>query len=88
MKDLAEPLNPELRGEADYCTARRIADILLCSKQHVYNLANGKVAGVPSLPAIRLGRTLRFDRKSVARWAAKLESSDVACDKRTTQSVP
>ena len=84
MKDLAEPLNPELRGEADYCTARRIADILLCSKQHVYNLANGKVAGVPRLPAIRLGRTLRFDRESVKKWMADIEAAGVGCSNGTT----
>lgn len=84
MRDLDRPTTPDPRADATYCTAQIVADTLCCSKQHVYNLANGKVPGVPSLPAIRLGRTLRFFRKSVERWAAELESVGVGCNNGTT----
>ena len=46
----------ELVRESEMLTLREVAGILRCSKTHVGNLINGKVTGVPRLPAVSMGR--------------------------------
>lgn len=40
----------------DILTVSEVAVELRCSKAHVFNAINGKVAGVSPLPAIHMGR--------------------------------
>jgi len=49
-------------------TAAEVAADLRCSKAHVYNMINGKVAGVTPLPAITMGRRKLVRRSSLERW--------------------
>jgi hypothetical protein len=49
-------------------TAAEIAAELRCSKAHVHNLINGKVAGAAPLPAIHLGRRKVVRRSTLERW--------------------
>jgi hypothetical protein len=48
---------------------------LRCSKAHVYNLIAGKVAGLPPLPAIRLGRRKLVRLPTLLAWAAAIEGA-------------
>jgi excisionase family DNA binding protein len=49
-------------------TADEVAKELRCSKAHVHNLINGKVAGVAALPSIHLGRRRLIRRETLNQW--------------------
>lgn len=49
-------------------TVAEVAKHLRCSKAHVYNVIEGKVAGVSPLPAISMGRRKLVRRDSLERW--------------------
>jgi excisionase family DNA binding protein len=49
-------------------TIPEVAAELRCSKAHVYNLVNGRVRGVSSLPAIVMGRRKLIRRSTLDRW--------------------
>ena len=54
--------------------AAEVARDLRCSKAHAHHLINGAVAGVPAIPALRLGRRAVVLRSSLERWKAQVES--------------
>ena len=54
--------------KGEILTAAEIAAELRCSKAHVHNLINGKVAGAAPLPAIHLGRRRVVRRSTLERW--------------------
>jgi excisionase family DNA binding protein len=49
-------------------TIAEVAADLRCSKAHVYNAINGKVAGVSALPAITMGRRKLVRHSTLERW--------------------
>jgi len=49
-------------------TVAEVAAELRCSKAHVHNAINGKVAGVSPLPAIHMGRRKLVRRSALERW--------------------
>lgn len=49
-------------------TLNDVARDLRCSKSQVSNLVNGRLRGVPPLPAIPLGRRLLVRRSSLEAW--------------------
>jgi hypothetical protein len=49
-------------------TLPEVAIELRCSKAHVSHLINGKVPGVPPLPAIALGRRRVIRRSTFEQW--------------------
>ena len=49
-------------------TIPEVATELRCSKAHVYNAINGKLAGVSRLPAIHMGRRKLVLRSSLELW--------------------
>lgn len=49
-------------------TVSDVAAELRCSKAHVHNAINGKVAGVSPLPAIHMGRRKLIRRSALERW--------------------
>jgi hypothetical protein len=49
-------------------TIPEVAAELRCSKAHVYNVINGKVSGVSSLPTITMGRRKLVRRGTLHRW--------------------
>jgi hypothetical protein len=55
-------------SEDQILTIREVAADLRCSKAHVYNVINGKVTGVSSLPVITLGRRKLVRRGTLDRW--------------------
>lgn len=54
-------------------TLLEVAKILRVSKTHVCNLINGKVAGVPRLPAIVMGRRKLVRRSVLEAWIRAVE---------------
>jgi excisionase family DNA binding protein len=56
-------------------TLPEIADELRCSKAHVSHLINGKVSGVPTLPAIALGRRRLIRRSTFEQWKKLTEAA-------------
>ncbi len=50
------------------------AALVRCSRAHLSNVVNGKVHGIPRLPAVRIGRRVLFRRESLERWLQQLES--------------
>jgi hypothetical protein len=49
-------------------TVAEVAAELRCSKAHVHNTINGKVAGVLPLPAIHMGRRKLVRRTALELW--------------------
>lgn len=52
----------------DILTVPEVADELRCSRAHLYNLLNGKVAGATPLPAISMGRRKLIRRSTLEHW--------------------
>ncbi len=59
-------------GKRDVLTLTEIARILRCSKTHISNVLNGKVAGVPRLAHVAMGRRKLVLREWLDEW---MESS-------------
>jgi excisionase family DNA binding protein len=68
-------------------TAAEVAADLRCSKAHVYNMINGKVAGVTPLPAITMGRRRLVRRSSLELWKNANEQSHFDAMMRRAHSV-
>ncbi len=49
------------------------AKFVRCSRAHLCNIVNGKAAGIPQLPAVRIGRRVLFRRESLEEWLALVE---------------
>ena len=56
-------------------TVPEVAADLRCSKAHVYNVINGRVAGVSPLPAIGMGRRKLVRRSTLELWKRANERS-------------
>ena len=54
-------------------TTREGAQVLRCSKAHFCNLLRGRVAGVPRLPSLRLGRRQLVRKASLKEWIDLVE---------------
>ncbi len=61
---------------SDILTVAEVATELRCSKAHVYNAINGRVAGVSRLPAISMGRRKLVRRSSLEAWKKANEGQD------------
>jgi excisionase family DNA binding protein len=64
----------ETLGTTGILTVKEAALMLRCSKAHLCNVVNGKVTGVPHLPAVRIGRRMLFRRDSLEQWLREIES--------------
>lgn len=49
-------------------TVAEVAAELRCSKAHVHNAINAKIAGVSPLPAIHMGRRKLIRRSALEQW--------------------
>jgi excisionase family DNA binding protein len=56
-------------------TVEEVAVNLRCSEAHVYNVINGRVAGVSPLPAIQMGRRKLVRRSTLENWKQANEKS-------------
>lgn len=68
-------------------TVAEVAADLRCSKAHVYNMINGKVAGVAALPAITMGRRRLVRRSSLEGWKCVVERGRSDAMMRAAHSV-
>src|SRR5262245_52686116 len=60
---------------SDVMTIPEVAAELRCSRAHVYNVINGRVAGVSPLPAISMGRRKLVRRASLEVWKRENEKA-------------
>lgn len=67
-----QPANTVI-GLPEVLTTREGAQVLRCSKAHFCNLLNGRVAGVPRLPYLRLGRRRLVRKATLMRWIEEVE---------------
>jgi excisionase family DNA binding protein len=58
----------ELAARREILTLHEVAEILRCSKTHVSNVINGKVAGVPKLTHLAMGRRKLIRRAWLDQW--------------------
>jgi excisionase family DNA binding protein len=58
-------------------TVSEVATELRCSKAHVHNAINAKLAGVSPLPAIQMGRRKLVRRSALERWKRLNEKGSV-----------
>ena len=63
----------------DVLTLNEVAGMLRCSKTHVCNVIAGRVASLPPLPHMSLGRRILVRRIALEQW---LESLEVSADRR------
>jgi hypothetical protein len=63
------------RMPSDVMTIAEVAADLRCSKAHVYNAINGRVAGVTALPAICMGRRKLVRQTSLEVWKGANEKA-------------
>jgi excisionase family DNA binding protein len=56
-------------------TVNEVAAELRCSKAHVYNVINGKVRGVSTVPVIPMGRRVLIRRSALERWKQENEGT-------------
>ena len=57
-----------LADRSEILTIHDVAEILRCSKTHVSNVINGKVAGVPQLTHLCMGRRKLIRRAWLEQW--------------------
>ena len=55
-------------------TVAEAARVIRCSKAHVQNVIHGRVANVPPLPCVRVGRRLLIRREALDRWLLAAEA--------------
>lgn len=58
-------------------TVAEVAVELRCSKAHVHNAINGRLAGISPLPAIRMGRRKLVRRSALERWKRANERGSI-----------
>ena len=78
---------PSLRGAPDFTRAGQLdgaavskvlnlaeaAALIRCSRAHLSNIVNGKIRGIPRLPAVRIGRRVLFRRESLELWLQQVK---------------
>jgi excisionase family DNA binding protein len=64
-----------IRPAKQILTVLEVASELRCSKAHVHNLINGKVAGAPKLPSIQLGRRRLVRLATLTAWIENNEQT-------------
>ena len=58
---------------SELLTLAEAATVLRCSKAHLSNVLNGKVASLPPLPHLSLGRRTLIRRTILLQWIERLE---------------
>lgn len=58
-------------------TLQEVARELRCSKGHVHNIISGKVAGLPPLPILRIGRRVLVRRDGLKTWMLTVEAHEI-----------
>ena len=61
---------------AELLTLGEAAEMLRCSKAHLSNVLNGKVASLPPLPHLSVGRRTLIRRTILLGWIERLEQGN------------
>lgn len=70
-------LGTTMNDSNEILSITEVAANLRCSKAHIYNAINGKVAGLSRLPAICLGRRKLVRRESLETWKSANEAGSM-----------
>jgi radical SAM superfamily enzyme YgiQ (UPF0313 family) len=65
--------DPDVIVTNEILTLLEVAAILRCSKAHVCNVIGGRVASLPPLPHMSLGRRILVRRIALEQWLERLE---------------
>ena len=68
--------------ETDILDMKGAAELLHFTPSFLSKIINGKVAGTPPIPHIRVGRSRRFRRESVLKW---LEDREIGSQRDSRQ---
>jgi len=63
----------------DLLTMQETAGILRCSRAHLSNVLGGKVAHLPPLPHVAMGRRKLIRRATLEAWLNQVEDSREGC---------
>jgi len=55
-------------------TLKEAAELIRCSRTHLQNATNGRVANVPTLPCIRVGRRVLIRLEALEVWLRAVET--------------
>ncbi len=61
------------KGALELLTLSDIRRIFGCSRSHLYKLRSGKFPGMPPLPVVPFGRSVRIRREALVAWLLLLE---------------
>jgi excisionase family DNA binding protein len=64
------------RNPSEILRLSESAEYLRMSRSHLLNILNGRLAGIPPVPYIRLGRRLLFRRTALDGWLRQIEGGD------------
>ena len=66
-------IQPDSAAPLKVLNLAEAAALVRCSRAHLSNVVNGKVPGIPRLPAVRIGRRVLFRRESLEAWLQQIE---------------
>lgn len=69
------PILPE-GGRGPLLTVAEAARELRCSKAHLHNIIHGRVADLPPLPVLRIGRRVLIRREGLSAWMFSVEENE------------
>lgn len=68
---------------AGVLTMTEAARELRCSKAHVHNIIHGRVADLPPLPVLRIGRRVLIRHEALRVWMLSVEAREMEAQKLT-----
>jgi excisionase family DNA binding protein len=78
-REMSSPRSETSMQEAgtptEMLTLKEAAQVLRCSKAHLCNVLKGKVASLPPLPHVSLGRRTLIRRAVLQHWLERLEEA-------------
>jgi excisionase family DNA binding protein len=73
LQRVGRTIQPDSTAPSKVLNLAEAAALVRCSRAHLSNVVNGKVHGIPRLPAVRIGRRVLFRRESLEAWLQQIE---------------
>ena len=73
VQRVGRTIQPDSTAPSKVLNLAEAAALVRCSRAHLSNVVNGKVHGIPRLPAVRIGRRVLFRRESLEAWLQQIE---------------
>lgn len=73
VQRVGRTIQPDSAAPSKVLNLAEAAALVRCSRAHLSNVVNGKVHGIPRLPAVRIGRRVLFRRESLEAWLQQIE---------------